>query len=333
MTGQMLSTLFILLMKKLFALFTAAVLCTGVASAQEAFRHLGASIELGTTGLGVNISYPVITDRLVVTVGYNFPSLSVKSSFDMNGQPINSRINQANQMIDTYNSMIQKYPEQAAERGMKPIDRIENVNSIDTKVKAKLNFGDFKLLAEYYPTKKSFFHFTAGVFIGNGEWMNVTADVDKAVWQTYTNAVKQNSEIPNMKKGELTAGIPGAPVIPATDIHPVEGLEDAAKVNIHNDTYHLAVNSGGRLNTKLAVQKIKPYIGVGFGSSVPTKKRLGFQMELGAYYQSKPTFESPAIVAYDDKAFSNKTVDDIVDNLVYLRWYPQLTFRFTGRIF
>lgn len=320
-------------MKKILSLITASVLGLSTLSAQEAFKHLGASVELGTTGVGVNISYPVITDRLVLSVGYNFPSLSVKSHFDLNGQPINDQIRSANNMINSYNNMITKYPDQAAERGMKPIDPIGNISSIDTEIKAKLNFGNVKIMAEYYPTSSSFFHFTAGVLIGNGEWMTIDAKADPAVWQTYTNAVKQNAAIPHIKAGELTAGIPGAPVIPATDIHPVDGLDNAAKVNIHDETYVLAANSGGHLKTKLAVQKVKPYIGVGFGSSVPTERRVGFQMEIGAYYQSKPSFESNSKVTYDPSAYSSKKVDDIADMLLYLRWYPQLTFRITGRIF
>lgn len=320
-------------MKKLLTLFTAVVLCTNIASAQEAFKHLGASFEVGTTGLGVNLSYPVVTDRLVISVGYNFPSLSITSDFELNGQPINSRIGEANAMIKTYNDLIAKYPEKAQEKGMTPMTPIATVDKIKTDVEAKLNLGNVKIMAEYYPSKKSYFHFTAGVLIGNGDWMTVNADVDKAVWNVYTDAIKKNASIPNMKAGELTAGIPGAPVLPQSDIHPVEGLENAAKVTIHNQTYCLKPNSNGHLNTKLKIQKVKPYIGVGFGSSVPTKHRCGFQMEIGAYYQGKPSFESDALIEYDEKAFSNKTVDDVVDYLVHIRWYPQVTFRLTGRIF
>lgn len=335
-------------MKRVFTLFAASILGLSALSAQEAFKHLGASVEFGTTGLGINLSYPVITDRLIVSVGYNFPSYSIKSDFDLNGQPINERINSANSMIDQYNNMVNNYENLKNDYGsiiafpdanLKTIDRIDNVDQVHTDIDAKMNFGNFKVMAEYYPTTKSYFHITAGFMIGNGEWMNVSANVEQKAWNTYLKAIEQNKSIPTMKKGELTQNAqppyPGfpMPVFPNRDIQPVEGLEDAVKVNIHNDTYTLSPESGGHLDTKLTIRKFKPYIGVGFGSSVPTKKRLGFQMEIGAYYQGKPTFESKYITTYDPKAFSNKTVDDIVDMLQYLRWYPQLSFRFTGRIF
>lgn len=314
-------------MKKIFALALAASMVAGAAQAQEAFKHLGMSLEAGTTGVGVNLSYPIVTDHLIVTLGYNLPTYTVNADFDLNGQPINDRVNQANGMIDNYNKMIDQYPDVAAMKGMSKIDRIDNVGTINTEVEAKLNFTNFKAMLEYYPTTKSAFHITAGVFVGNGEWMTISAQADRAVWSTYTKAVDQNKLIPHLSANEL------APGIPATNIGPVEGLEDAAIFNLNGQTFHLAPNCGGRLDTKMTVQKVKPYIGVGFGSSVPTRKRLGCQLELGAYYQGKPTLESPAEVAYDSKAFSSKTVDDIMKTIVHFQWYPQMTLRFTGRLF
>lgn len=318
-------------MKKLLALISALILCSNMLSAQEALQHLGASIEVGTTGAGVNVSFPVITDRLIVTVGYNFPSVTINSHFDLNASTINSKINAANNMIGNYNKVIDENPEGAQKLGMTKITPINEVDKINTEVKAKLNFGNFKLMAEFYPSKSNYFHFTAGLLIGSGEWIDINAQVDEKVWNTYITAMVQNEHIPTLSKNDpkvIEAGIKLN-----TDIHPVAGLEDAAKLNIHDETYHLSKDCGGHLNTKLMVNKVKPYIGIGFGSSIPTKRRLGFQTELGAYYQGKPYFESSAKTEYDKSAFSSSMVDDIIDNIIYLHWYPQLTFRLTGRIF
>ena len=308
-------------MKKIFTLASIALLSISTAFAQEAFKHLGASIEFGTTGLGINLSYPVISDHLVVTLGYNLPELPISSNFDLNISPINDKIGKANNMINRYNDALDKYPQYITG------SRLENLTSLsecNVKIKDKINFGNFKAMVEYYPTDKSYFHITAGVFVGEGTWMNISAQADKDVWSVYQKAVELNKQIPDLRNKGIAA---------VQDIAPIEGLETAAKVNINGDTYHLSPNNGGRIDTKLTVRKIKPYVGVGFGSSVPTKKRLGFQMEIGAYYQGKPTFESNDMVSYDNSAYNNQTVDDIVDEIIYLRWYPQVSFRFTGRIF
>ncbi len=315
-------------MKKVFALALAASMMAGASQAQEAFKHLGMSVEVGTTGLGVNLSYPLVKDHLIVTLGYNLPTYTINTDFDLNGSIINNRIASANAAIDSYNSIIEKNPEVAADKSMSKIDRIENVSTINTEIEAKINFVNFKALLEFYPTTKSAFHFTAGVYVGDGEWMSINAQADPAVWSVYKRAVDQNKLIPTLSKDELAPGVPG------TDIRPVEGLDKAAVFNLNGETYCLDPNSGGRLDTKLTIQKVKPYLGVGFGSSVPTRKRLGCQLEIGAYYQGKPTLESPSkLEAYNAEAFSSKTVDDIIKTVVHFEWYPQLTLRFTGRLF
>ena len=285
-------------------------------------------MEFGTTGLGVNLSYPIITDRLIVSMGYNFPTLSINETIDLN---MKGKLIEASEMSKEYNQMrdlaLMIFPEDEVNKKFPLIQEIEPKEECQTKIKDILNFSNFKLMLEYYPTNSSYFHFTAGVMIGNGEWMSISAQADPEVWKVYEDAVKANNiykEIQQTMKDDY--GI---------DITPVENLENIAKVNVGKDTYHLKAESGGRLDTKLTIKKVKPYIGIGFGSSIPTKRRLGFQMEIGAYYQGKPTFEGATKPEenYDASAFNNRLVDEIVDDLVYLRWYPQLSFRFTGRIF
>lgn len=312
-------------MKKVILLLT-SLLCTTSVFAQMAFRQLGTSVEFGTTGLGVNVSVPVITDRLIVTVGYNFPKFSVSSDFKLNSNAISNQMNQALSKIDGYNRYIDSNPEVASYLQLSkiPTDNLQkSIGEVKTDIEAKLNFGNFKAFVEYYPTKKSFFHITAGVIISNGEWMEISGKADNSVWAAYKDVVNAHDQLQRIVEshpqlqGEVTT---------------IPSVREAAKVTINNESFAVDPETG-KLNLSLSVKKIKPYIGVGFGSSVPTLKRLGFQMEVGAYYQGKPSFDSDSRVAYDANAYSDKTVDDIVDMLQYLRWYPQLSFRFTGRIF
>lgn len=315
-------------MKKLFTLALAALMACGAAQAQKAFRQVGVSLEAGTTGVGANLSLPVVSNHLILTVGYNFPSFTISQDFSLNSAPITSYVNEANQTISYYNGIIAQYPEQASQHNMSALTPIDNVSEINTTVDATVNFGNFKALLEFYPTKKSAFHITAGVFYGSDAWLDIAAKVDQAAWGTYTKAVEQNKLIPNLSKDQF------APNMPNRDIHPIDGLESAAKFNINDKTFVLSPDSGGKLDAKLKIQKLKPYLGIGFGSSVPTKKRMGFQMELGAYYQGKPELVSDQEMPFfDSNAYGNTSIDDLVDLICKLQWYPQLTFRWTGRIF
>ena len=318
-------------MKKLFALICIALLGVGTTNAQEAFKHLGASLEVGSTGIGVNLSYPLVSDHLIMTVGYNFPSLTISKEFGLNKGSIDGQMNQAIGKLKQYNKMIADHPEAAAQKGYAPItgvdglgEKIASVKELNADVDASINFGNFKVMLEYYPSTNNLFHFTAGLLIGSGSWMDVDGKIDQKVWNdAYRPVIKAHDE--------LMAIINSHPEL-KDQIGTIPNIKEAAKITIYDETFVIDPESG-KLDAKIANNKVKPYLGIGFGSSIPTKKRCGFQMEIGAYYQGKPDFESPTKVAYDPSAYSNSMVDDVVEYFEYLSWYPQITFRFTGRIF
>lgn len=341
-----------------------AMACS-TAFAQEAFKHLGISLEAGTTGLGVNLSYPLVTDHLTLSLGCNFPSYNINKTVDLDPSYVNNRVAGVNQMVDRYNDGASRYNthiDPMAEIGisLSPMSQIEKVSSVEKMegdIKAKLNFANYKAMLEYYPTTKSYFHFTVGVFVGNGEWMNISAVVDPVTWGTYKSALsaadqaisaveKYNTEVPqhNLKIQDINAQIdeynktPGAaqkkhlPLFQTIDES--APVDDAAAVTVNGQTFVLDKNSDGRVDVTLAIKKVKPYLGVGFGSSVPTKRRCGFQMEIGAYYQGKPTLESTQEKpSFAGSSYNDHTIDKLVETICYLQWYPQLTFRWTGRLF
>lgn len=353
-------------MKKFFVLALAGSMIAGAVQAQEAFKHLGMSLEAGSTGFGVNLSYPLVTDHLVLTLGYNFPALTIKKTADLNPSYVNGKIGNINQMIDRYNTNVQKFNEQVepmAQYGvaldpMTPIaNKIENLSAMSGNIEAKLNFANYKAFLEYYPTTKSYFHFTVGFMAGNGEWMNISAEIDRNTWGTYQQAIaagdlamntvqNYNSKLPTYNAQIDAANalidqhnqLPGAEQIARIqqlpEVNESAPIDDAAAVSINGQTFVIGRDSNGRLDMTMKIKKIKPYLGVGFGSSVPTKHRCGFQMEVGAYYQSTPTLESlQENPSFAGNTYTDKTIDEIVKTIVHLQWYPQLTLRWTGRLF
>lgn len=301
-------------MKKTFALVLAATLMAGAAQAQECFRHLGVSIEAGTTGVGANLSLPLITDHVILTVGYNMPAFTLNKDASIGASGINAKINEANGMINSYNALARE----------QPMEHIATLNDINASVEAELNMVNYKAFIEYYPTTASRFHFTVGAFIGDGDWVNITATADQAAWRTFDKAREINNMIPQSVEGH-------------PEIHRVQGLDESVKFNIDGQTIMLRPESRGVMKAKLAVEKVKPYLGIGFGSTIP-EKRLGFQMELGAYYQKSPKLISADpntvfVPTFDDSARSEESLDDIMSTVKKFAWYPQITFRFTGRLF
>lgn len=333
--------------------------------AQEAFKHVGLSVEAGTTGLGVNLSYPLLTDHIILTLGYNFPVYTITKSAELSTGYVNGKVGQVNSMITDFNNRASSYNQNIpsmTELGlnvseMQLIDPIEPLESMNADLEAKINFGNFKAMLEIYPTKKSYFHFTFGVMVGNGDWMNISAAVDQHTWGTYEKALAASEQAANTVRtynANLASNnaiidqyntqidqynqIPGVTPLSHIQNLPSVGeqppVDDAAAVSLNGQLFVLDKNSGGRLDVALKVKKVKPYIGVGFGSSVPTKRRLGCQMEVGAYYQGKPILESPQEnPTFEGAFYRDKLIDEVVKTIVHFQWYPQITLRFTGRLF
>ena len=132
-------------MKKLFTLALAALMACGAAQAQKAFRQVGVSLEAGTTGVGANLSLPVVSNHLILTVGYNFPSFGLNRSLELNSGSISQQMQQAIGKIDEYNQFVNADEQRAQLLGLTPISTTglqQSINSLNADIEAKLNFGN-----------------------------------------------------------------------------------------------------------------------------------------------------------------------------------------------
>lgn len=94
--------------------------------------------------------------------------------------------------------------------------------------------------------------------------------------------------------------------------------------------YNIPVDKNGDVRGGLKVKGFRPYLGLGFGRSVP-KRLLAFNFELGVQFQGKPKpyTETGELSDLLDDERSN----DFQDIIKYLKVYPTLTFRLSGKIF
>lgn len=95
--------------------------------------------------------------------------------------------------------------------------------------------------------------------------------------------------------------------------------------------------ASGRVAAHLETNGFKPYLGIGFGSSVTKKKRVGFKFELGAMFHGSPKIvvTEGSIVNKDD--IPNLEVDNKLsefnDFLKDFTVYPVLNFQLNFRAF
>jgi len=288
--------------KTFFSLALVAMSTLGFAQSEtmEAFKHVGVGLEVGLMGAGVQVSMPVVTDHLVLVVGCNFPQLTYGTTIDVDSKELRSKIDDLNGSINRYNQIPGKH-----------IDNLSYPNKdISLDVDAKLNLGAFKALVEYYPWQNHSFHLTAGMYIGKEDFISLSGSAEQEWWSVYQKAVDiNNNQLPaNMK---------------------VDGMDEAVKFNIDEQTFQVKPSGTGELELNIVTKKVKPYVGIGFGRPIPTK-RVGFQFELGAWMHGTPTIKSAQEIAYQSGTAGIDGVGDVMSKITV---YPQMTFRLTGRIF
>lgn len=177
-----------------------------------------------------------------------------------------------------------------------------NVPDLDLKGKVKMSTGH--LLVDWNPGQSVFF-LTAGLYAGGDRLADVSGQFNMA----------------EIKQELRQAGVPEAQVDAYVNQYISDIRVDVADASI-------APNADGSVNAYLKVNSIRPYFGLGVGRAVP-KHRVGFRFELGAMYIGKPDVDSPNI----DGTLNSEELDGFNKTLSKCRFYPQLSFKLTYRLF
>lgn len=94
--------------------------------------------------------------------------------------------------------------------------------------------------------------------------------------------------------------------------------------------YNIPVDKDGNVRGGLKVKGFRPYLGIGWGRAIP-RRLLNFNVELGAQFQGKPQVYSETGDLLE--LGGEREENDFHDVIKYLKVYPTLTFRLTGKIF
>ncbi len=165
------------------------------------------------------------------------------------------------------------------------------------EAKARVNLSTFKVLADYYPNKKWPFHVTGGFYIGASNIVTVDALADDI------SIDGKSYKKENIKNWYIDVG--------DTRIKAKDGKVDAA----------------------ITTWSVKPYVGIGFGNTVPMKHRVGVMGELGVMFHGKPKITSkadPDIMTHVAEADDSEEFFDVMHKIVGI---PVLSIRICGRIF
>lgn len=289
-------------MKKI--LFTLAALSAASlpAFSQQAFNSLSFGVEAGTTGVGIQLAMPLVTDHLVLTAGFNAPALNFRTGFDIDLDMVNDNIMEVNNNL----------------RAAGLPDRIDTrFDDADIDVNSTLNLSTLKAALEYYPFKKSSFHITAGVFYGmNDNFLSVSGTTDKAFWNSF-KSLQSEVDALNVKYEDV-------PGYEATEIRSIRG-------SALGRTYEVKEQDGaGHVEMDLVLPRLRPYAAIGFGRSMP-KGHFAFQTDLGVCF-ARADVKSPNEVAFDPSA--ENLLEELPEaTLDWFRFWPVLSMRLIYKIF
>lgn len=177
-----------------------------------------------------------------------------------------------------------------------------------------------------------------GQYYVNGESNNFTVDLDANLKRTQGSVIFNVYPLAKAKVCSsffLAAGLYfGGDKLVKINGHSDEIANDLKQLDgtpyIELGDYKLPVDANGNVKGGLKVQKVRPYVGLGFGRYVP-KKRISVTGELGVQFHGhiKPYTSEGEIEAFDE--LTEK--DDWKKVMDKLTVYPMLKIVISGRIF
>ena len=181
--------------------------------------------------------------------------------------------------------------------------------NIDIDARANPSMTQGKLLVDYFPSKNLSFHVTAGLYFSSSTMASMKAtDPVIASYEIYQNDIKEGLLKP-----------------------------ENPPVKVDFEGYALTPDHG-RVQLDYNTSAVKPYLGVGFGRTVP-RKRVGCKFELGVLFWGKHEVVDHYgnngkgyTIKKDEKGIS-KDFHDVLKTLDKIPVYPNLKISIVGRIF
>lgn len=304
------------------------------------FNHLDASITLGTTGIGFDVSTPV-GDYAQLRVGYAFmPSFHKSMYFGVQvGDKPESKYDANGNRVETTFEKMADALEQVT--GYKVEDQVEMIGMP--------TYNNLKVLVDVFPFQNDRrWHVTAGFFLGPSR-------IAKAYNATEAMPTLLAVGIYNtMRDKTLASYAEGWPYPPIISVGPwelnetdlIEKLADRfiryGRMGMHvgdyddGTPYMMEPGDDGMVRAEVKANAFKPYLGLGYGGRLlKNNEKFHIAVDLGAMFWGG----SPSIVTHEGvdltKDVSNISgkVGDYVSLAKSFKVFPVLDVRFVYHIF
>ena len=295
------------------------------------FQHLDASLNLGTTGIGIDVSSPV-TEFAQLRAGFSFmPHFDYKVNFDV-------------QVGNNPSESASKF--QSLSRVLKDITGYQVNNSVD--MVGEPTYYNFHVLFDVFPFKTDrHWHFTAGFYWGNsliGRACNTTEDMPSLVAVGIYNNMYEKAL---RKEPFVTITMNGNPYAFTDDPEYQDMLFDKFSgygrmgVRIGDYTsdgsqYVIEPDENSMVKVTMKANSFKPYLGFGYGGRlIKDDDRYKISFDCGAMFWGG----SPSIITHDGTDLVNDVnnirgkVGDYVKLAKCFKVFPVISVRFTRSFF
>jgi len=295
------------------------------------FQHLDASLTLGTTGIGLDVSSP-ITDMFQLRAGFSFmPRFNRTMNF---GVQVGDNPSQSAAKFETLSSFMQNT------MGYK-ID-----NSVD--MIGEPTYYNFSLLFDVFPFRQSKnWHFTAGFYWGNSKIataVNATENMPSLVGVSIYNYMygkainREPFFVVNMNGG--TYAYTEDPEL--QDIF-YDRFSNYGRMGVHmgdyvsdDSPYFIEPNENSMVKAEVRANSFKPYLGFGYGGRlIKGDDRYKISFDCGVLFWGG----TPSVITHDGTDLANDVKNiggkagAYIDVIKVFKVFPVLSVRFTRKLF
>lgn len=275
-------------------------------------NHLDVGVNVGTTGLGLNIAMPV-SDWVRVRAGFSYmPRFNVPLTFHIASYAEGSGVQSINEKFATMQAVLKQFS------GM-TVDETVSMNTKCTMV-------DFNFMVDVYPLKNDRrWRVTAGFLWGRskiGHAENTIKDMSSLVSLNFYNRLydyfTQRRFLSEPLYGDMY-------IDPDMGFALKSKFESYGRLGIHlgefNDgvvldgkdvsgqPYMMEPNEDGMVIADMFVDNFKPYIGLGYDTEVGRGGKFRFGVDAGVVFWGG----RPDLITHPNTNYGNESVDMIND--------------------
>lgn len=291
---------------------------------------LDASVSLGSTGIGLELSTPVTRwTRLRAGVDW-LPRIEVPMYFSLNTYSEGLPNGSFNKVSDMFYNLT----------GIRIDDKV--------KMNGKGSMINFKLLVDVFPFPKNHhWHVTAGFYVGTSKIGYAINDYKEKPTLVGLNVYNRTYEYFTGLESIFEVPLGGYGYMDPDIVEEIqEKFHKYGHIGIHignfkdGSPYIMEPAPDGTVSAKMFVNRFKPYFGIGYETCLDKKQKWNFGIDLGAMFWGG----APDVINHDystgkDINFTKDLVDIRGKVGKYMRWvhafpvYPVLSVKFSYNIF